>query len=222
MVIVLLAAQRSGAGKTTLAVNLAVGAGNAMVIDFDPSGPAVEWSRRRGKSWPVLVGVNEDLFLDTLDFAQSNRIDWVFVDTPTHASADLLSFVLQYATMTLIPSRPGLLDVCAAGSTARLVRGEGANGVMVFNGIPPQTGRMTEGLIREAMIEANRYGLPVCDRMVAQRADLQKSLITGEGVMEASPDSKAANEIRSLLAWLEDECFGYGGNPTSVSARVPL
>ncbi|MBK8906656.1 MAG: hypothetical protein IPM60_01725 [Rhodospirillales bacterium] len=79
---------------------------------------------------------------------------------------------------------------------------------------------MTETLVREAVIEANRYGVPVCERMVAQRTDLQRSLHAGEGVTEAAPDSKAAAEIRALLTWLADQSAGEGAS--SAAAPAPL
>lgn len=217
---VLLAAQRVGAGKTTLAVNLAVCAHNAMVVDLDRQQAAVDWRQRREQDWPMVFGAREDEFLDLVDHAQAQNVDWLFIDTATHVGADVLGFLLQYATTTLIPSRPGLLDICAAGSTARIVRGEGATGALVLNGIPPQSGRMTETLVREAVIEANRYGVPVCERMVAQRTDLQRSLHAGEGVTEAAPDSKAAAEIRALLTWLADQSAGEGAS--SAAAPAPL
>lgn len=222
MRIVLLTAQRVGAGKTTLAVNLAVCAGNAMVVDLDRQQAAVAWREHREQEWPVVFGAREDEFLDVMDHAQAHNVDWLFIDTATHVSTDVLAFLLQYAAMTLIPSRPGLLDVCAAGSTARIVRAEGATGALVLNGIPPQSGRMTENLVREAVIEANRYGLPVCERMVAQRADLQRSLHAGEGVTEAAPDSKAADEVRALLSWLAEKVAGEGADAAAPPAQVRL
>ncbi|MBK8906655.1 MAG: hypothetical protein IPM60_01720 [Rhodospirillales bacterium] len=113
---VLLAAQRVGAGKTTLAVNLAVCAHNAMVVDLDRQQAAVDWRQRREQDWPMVFGAREDEFLDLVDHAQAQNVDWLFIDTATHVGADVLGFLLQYATTTLIPSRPGLLDICAAAA----------------------------------------------------------------------------------------------------------
>src|SRR5262245_34787869 len=55
-------AQKGGAGKTTLAVHLAVLAGDALLVDLDPQRSAAEWWETRSAELPELaVGEARDL-----------------------------------------------------------------------------------------------------------------------------------------------------------------
>jgi len=55
-------AQKGGAGKTTLAVHLAVLAGDALLVDLDPQRSAAEWWESREAELPELaVGEARDL-----------------------------------------------------------------------------------------------------------------------------------------------------------------
>ncbi|MDJ0980064.1 MAG: ParA family protein, partial [Kiloniellales bacterium] len=60
MKIMVLAAQKGGSGKTTLATNIAVeaertGDGPVALIDTDPQGSLAEWSEERESPTPILA-----------------------------------------------------------------------------------------------------------------------------------------------------------------------
>ena len=59
MYTVALIAQKGGTGKTTLAVSLAVAAGQvgmtSIIIDLDPQGTACNWKDRRKSDGPVVI-----------------------------------------------------------------------------------------------------------------------------------------------------------------------
>src|SRR6266853_5535189 len=68
MRVVVVASQKGGAGKTTIAAHLAVragmvGEGPAVLIDTDPQGSLAEWWRERKDDTPALASVK----LDELD-----------------------------------------------------------------------------------------------------------------------------------------------------------
>jgi chromosome partitioning protein len=207
---IVLAANREGAGKTTLAINLAVCWPAALIIDLSREQAAVEWSRRRETKAPTVVPADFTNFGEMFDLARARGLQWILVDTPSHAGGDWLREVLAFADLTLVPSRPGLLDLTAAGNTARVIRQVGAKGAIVLNACPPESGRTPECLIRDARIEANRYGVPVCPFVVARRSAFLNSLPNGWGVIEAEPNGKAAGEVRALQQWIEQQTLVPG------------
>src|SRR4051812_2494475 len=78
-------AQKGGAGKTTLAVHLAVLAGDALLVDLDPQRSTAEWWESRAAELPELaVGDAVDL-RGALAAAQR---PWVLIDTAPHAAED--------------------------------------------------------------------------------------------------------------------------------------
>ena len=76
-------AQKGGAGKTTLAVHLAVLAGEALLIDLDPQRSAADWWESRQAALPELaVGSANDL---KVALAAARR-PWVIIDSAPHAA----------------------------------------------------------------------------------------------------------------------------------------
>jgi chromosome partitioning protein len=205
---IVVAAQKEGAGKTTLAINLAVCWPGALVVDLNREQAAVEWSRRRDSKTPAVVPADFVNLPEVFDLARARNFSWVIVDTPSHTGADWLCRVLAFSNLALVPSRPGLLDLTAAGNTARIIRTVGAKGAIVLNACPPESGRTPDSLIRDARVEANRYGVPVSPILIARRSAFLNSVPNGWGVTETEPHGKAAGEILALQQWIEQETLG--------------
>src|SRR4051794_5317049 len=100
-------AQKGGAGKTTLAVHLAVLAGDALLVDLDPQKSTAEWWDSRRAELPELaVGEARDL---KVALAAAKR-SWVFVDTAPHAAEDA-RIVASIVDLVVVPTRPAILDL---------------------------------------------------------------------------------------------------------------
>lgn len=84
---VALLAQKGGTGKTTLALSLAVAAGQrgavAVVIDLDPQATACNWGDRRQDETPVIVDAQPARLQQALERAKVGGVDIAIIDTST-------------------------------------------------------------------------------------------------------------------------------------------
>jgi chromosome partitioning protein len=196
-------AQKGGAGKTTLAVHLAVLAG-AVLIDTDPQESAADWGRARESDTPPVVSASADKLPEVLAAAREDGHAWAIADTAPHAADDVRK-VAALCDLVMIPCRPGILDLRAIGKTVEIVRTLHTPAIVVLNACPPATKRGEGSLVREARIALAGYGLPVAKVTITQRAALSHALIDGRAVTEFEPKGAAADELRALWKLLQGE-----------------
>ena len=194
-------AQKGGAGKTTLAVHLAVLADDALVVDLDPQRSAAEWWESRAAGLPELaVGEARDL---ARALAVAKRA-WVLVDTAPHAAEDART-VASLVDLVVIPTRPAILDLRAIRATVEIVQQAKAKAVIVLNSCPAARGTAEASVTSEARQALAAYGLPVAPVAIIQRAALSHALNDGRAVTEYEPDGKAADELHSLWRWINGQ-----------------
>ena len=194
-------AQKGGAGKTTLAVHLAVLAGEALLIDLDPQRSAADWWESRQAALPELaVGSANDL---KVALAAARR-PWVIIDTAPHA-ADEARIVAGLVDLVVIPTRAAILDLRAIRATVEIVRRAKARSVVVLNAVPAGRGVAEASIVTEARRALAAYGLPLAPVVVTQRAALSHALNDGRAVTEFEPNGKASAELQTLWSWLDDQ-----------------
>ena len=191
-----LLSQKGGAGKTTLAVHLAVCCGDGLIIDTDKQKSASGWWRERDGELPELVTASSQSVQRALEAC---RRQWVFIDTPPRHE-EALRAVCAISDFILIPARPGILDLRAIADTVGLVNNKAA--VIVLNSCPSGRGFGEASVVSEARAALSAYGLPVCPVVISQRVAFSHALNGGLAVTEFEPDGKAAGEIRKLWEWL--------------------
>ncbi|MBE7204324.1 MAG: ParA family protein, partial [Parafilimonas terrae] len=82
---ILIAAQKGGAGKSTLAAHFGAMAerdGRTLLIDADPQGSLAFWYERRAAETPLLAKVGASDIAETLDAARAEGIAWTIIDSP--------------------------------------------------------------------------------------------------------------------------------------------
>ena len=188
--------QKGGAGKTTLALHLAVAAEldkkRAAVIDLDPQASAASWGDSREVDSPAVVSATAARLDKVLDAASSAGASLAVIDTAPHSETAALS-AARAADLALIPCRPAILDLRAISSTVDLVKLAGADACIVLNAVPPR------GSLGEEAAEAvSGYGIKVMPVRIGQRAAFIHALTAGQTVQEYEPRSKAAAEIKEL------------------------
>lgn len=192
--------QKGGAGKTTLAVHLAVAAEldgkSTAVIDLDPQASASAWGDSREDETPVVVSGQAARLAHMLDVAEEAGADLVIIDTAPHSENASLQ-AARAADFILIPCRPAILDLRAIGYTVDVVNLAKKPASIVLNAVPPQ------GSVADDAAKAVKpYGTDLAPVKLVQRIAYQHSLTAGLTAQEYEPSGKAAFEIQKLYEWV--------------------
>lgn len=200
--VITIAQQKGGAGKTTLAAQLAValarsGARTVALVDIDPQGSLSQWHRMRqerlgpdagGLRLSDVSGWRLSTELDRL----RGDVDVVIVDTPPHAETEAKA-AIRAADVILVPVQPSPMDLWATRPTLEVARKEKTPARIVLNRLPPR-GNLVDAIIAEI----EKLDLPVTDTRLGNRVAFASSMMDGLGVVETAGRSSAAREIRAL------------------------
>lgn len=193
--------QKGGAGKTTLAIHLAV-AGHLAgldtgLIDLDPQGTAETWGSWRKDAPPAVMGAKAATLERTLDKAAKAGVDLVVIDTPPLAQAEARA-AAAVADVILIPCQLRIFDLDAIKVTAGLMRDIHKTGFVVFNRTPSRA----PNLYAQGVEVVTSMGLEAAPVMLVERAAYHHAEVEGRAAQELLPDGKAALEIAELWRWL--------------------
>lgn len=201
MHVILIAAQKGGAGKSTLAAHFGALAGldgRTLLVDADPQGSLLFWSRRRADGGPSVARADATNVRGLLDMARREGVAWSIIDSPPHNGA-LISLLMSRATLTLIPVRPGPFDLDAVGATLAMARQLKAPMACIINAAPVVTrGGGQASVVAETRAVLAAMGAPVLPGQVSQRASLSHALILGQSVGEYDPEGRATAEIGAM------------------------
>lgn len=200
-VIIAVAQQKGGAGKSTLAANLAVALGEGgkkvVLLDTDPQQSLVRWHELRAEGTaPLGFEAPSGWRLPGAIDRHRRDADYVILDTPPHADTDARTAV-RAADLVLIPLQPSLPDLWAAEATIKLADDEGKPYRIVLNRMPP-TGRLRDVVTAEL----ERRKAPVMKETLGNRSAFATAFALGLGVTESSPRSAAAGEVKALASSL--------------------
>ena len=201
--IITIAQQKGGAGKTTLAAHLAL-AWAAMgrrvsVIDIDPQASLSSWfalrqTRRRKPVGDIEVTAITGWRVGTEVERHARDRDVVLVDSPPHAATEA-RMAVRAASLVIVPVQPSPMDLWATRATLDLARAERVPALLVLNRVP-QRARLTKALLGEFLA----LNVPLAKTQIGNRVALAAALAEGQGILEAAPDSRAAEEITALAA----------------------
>lgn len=200
-VVITVAQQKGGAGKTTLAANLAVALApgkRVALLDADPQKSLARWQRIRAErkkagaalTFIEVAGWRIGIELDRI--ARSH--DLVVIDSPPQIDTDARQAV-RAADLVLVPLQPSPPDLWAAEGTLRLAASERRPARLVLNRAP-------SGAKLRAAIEGEiaARGLPALAAVLGNRAAFASSFALGSSVLEEAPRSLAAAEMAALAA----------------------
>ncbi len=201
MHVIVLASQKGGVGKTTLAAHLAVAAqaagdGNIVLIDTDPQGSLSAWWNVRKAETPVIAETTIAELPAKLAALAGAGFTYAIVDTPP-AITDAIGAVVRSADLVLIPTRPSPHDLRAVGSTVELVQLAGKPFAFAVTQAKPNT-RLTV----QAIAALSAHGT-VAPAIVHDRVDYAGSMIDGRTVMETEAKGRSALEMAELWIFVK-------------------
>ena len=192
---------KGGSGKSTIALHLAVAAKRrghrVAVLDIDPQASSATWADTRESETPSVTSLQPSRIAKALETAKEAGASLAIIDTAPH-SADAAMIAAEAADLVLVPCRPGILDLRAIGSTARIVKLAAKPAFVILNAAPPHAPR----LIEDARTAVATQGLDVAPVVIAQRAAFAHALTVGQTAEEYEPGGKAAEEVAAMFAWL--------------------
>jgi chromosome partitioning protein len=202
--VITVAQQKGGAGKTMLAANLAAAMATdrrVCLLDIDPQRSLKRWHEIRGRQGKPLPAIT---FSDVSGWrlrAELERLvaahDVLIVDTPPQVDTEA-KLAIRSAHLVLVPLQPSPPDLWAAEGTVQLARMEKRPARLVLNRTP------TASKLR-SMVErdAEAAGYSVMANTLGNRAGFANAFAQGMGAVEAAPKSVAAQEILALLREIE-------------------
>lgn len=198
-----IASQKGGVGKTTLAGHLGVAACQqgqqaVVLIDMDAQGSLTSWWNARKADTPQFAAVPIAGLAGHLRQLEQAGVDWVVIDTPP-AVTGLIRQVMEVADLVLIPTRPSPHDLRAVGATVSLATQANKRIVFVLNGAVPRA-RITV----EAVIALSQYGA-VAPTVIHQRTEFASAMTDGRTVLEVNQDGKSSDEINALWGYVSTQ-----------------
>lgn len=201
MTTIAIVAQKGGAGKTTLAINLAAAAelaGDvALVIDTDPQASACQWASWRGDRPPEVIDSAPPRLSAKIAQARGQGASFIVIDTPPHADA-AASKAVEAADLVLIPCRPSAFDLAAIRTTGQLVKLHGKPAALLFTAGPVRAPK----IYADATALVESFRISVCPHHIADRAAFRHASAAGQTVFEFEPDGRAAAEVAAVHAWV--------------------
>jgi len=206
--VITVAQQKGGSGKTTLAVNLAVGfarAGKSVALmDTDPQGSAGRWFVTRlealeaGTAGPA-AQTPEIAFSTASAWGVSYELrklrqmhDIVIIDTPPKADSDLRP-ALRASDLALVPVASSHLDLWAVEMLLFLAAREEVPAMMVMTRARPGTRLAADVAAKAAELDAGIAGTAMANRVA-----YAETLGQGRAVLEA-PKGPAHDEVTRLV-----------------------
>lgn len=202
MKVLVLASQKGGAGKTTIAAHLGVaaerdGSGPVVLIDTDPQGSLSAWWNSREAETPALASTTLAELPEKLAALAKAGFKLAVIDTPP-AITEAIRDVVKLADLVLIPTRPSPHDLRAVGSTVDIAQEVARPFAFVVTQAKP-TARLTV----QAVAALSAHGA-VAPAIVHDRVDYAASMVDGRTVQETDPKGRSAGEIVTLLSFVQE------------------
>lgn len=215
---------KGGSGKTTIAINLAsyfaTRGMTPLLLDFDPQGSSMRWTRKRPPTLPEIRAVaafeRDTRLTRSFQLRAPEGTARVIVDTPAAVPAHGLPDLTREAQKIIVPVLPSDIDIHAASKciadlllVAKVRRGDNRIGV-IANRV-----RRNTVVYRALMRFLETLGIPI----VATFRDSQsyvRSAELGIGIheMKSYLVREDLEQWKPLIGWLET------GPPTAAESRA--
>jgi chromosome partitioning protein len=214
--VVTIAQQKGGAGKTTLAIQLAVAwslAGlRVAVVDIDPQGSLTAWFGLRAQTLddPGMTHMQINGWRTQKEVERLAREhDVVVVDSPPHAETEA-RIAVRVANLVVVPVQPSPMDLWATRPTLDMAKAEKRAVLVALNRVPPRAklaDRLTEAVAG--------LGVPMAETVIGNRVGFAGAMMDGLSLQETDRRAKGSEEIAALAG----EILARLGGTLATGAR---
>ncbi len=205
---------KGGAGKTTLAVNVAAAlhrdGKRSVLVDADPQGSATAWAARAAeleREGPPCIAVASQALRRDLPRLLKG-FDVALVDGPARLGPETRAAML-IADLVVVPITPGAVDLWAAAETARVL--EDARDLRPeLRAVILLNRAMRTVLSRTTQTAIVNLGITPLEAFVSARVAFGEAMLMGLGVVDHAPSSEGAFEIRRVTKALLQAVKGEG------------
>jgi len=195
--------QKGGAGKTTLAMNLAAGLArraDTVVIDLDPQGSSRQWASLGSAPFPATVKQIAGKW-DARTLHQNYRAyRHMVLDCPPSIDSHASLQALRACDVALIPVLPSPVDLWASLRLPQEIEearkaNSSLKAYLVLNQLEPRSA--LSAAMHEALAE---FGVPVLRATIRRRAAYRSAALEGVSVYQmGSRGGPAAAEIEAII-----------------------
>ena len=211
--------QKGGTGKTTLSVHMAMIAYNCgykvLLADLDPQKSSSDWFKAREIDGPVAQSFKPGALFNAQIEAQKMGYDILIVDTPA-STLDLSLAAARISNLTLIVSRPTIVDFRALKDLTTLLHAQPVPSALVLNQAPVQRLGREMTMMVENISLLYALGVHIAPVAIRSRQVYQTASTRGLSAAEIQADGPAANETQRLWSYIESRLSIQP--PTSQSA----
>jgi len=205
--VIAVVSQKGGAGKTTVAMQLAGGfhaiGASVLLADLDPQESAFRWA----ESVSLL---DADLQLDVRKMSGLELIkhvaelqqeaDYVVLDTPPSIYHPSTLAALAVAHLAIVPAVPSPTDLWSTLAVERLILNRMEQSHRLHGCILPNRVQNT-ALASDVLELLHEFTLPILDAMLCQRNAYAQSAVIGASVFQLGSGADAAQkEVRTLVS----------------------
>ena len=203
--------RKGGAGKTTMAVSLAIAAQQAalkaVVADIDPLRSAAVVLGGRKDAASILLETSAGRLKAVREACRRNGCDLLIIDTPPSPASDVVK-AIDIADVCIAVARPSALDVAAIHETIELIWKRKRPGLVALNQCPPARNGVEAALTRRALQALAYARLPVAQTKIRSRLCYQQAAGEAQAATEFAPRSEAALDLQRLLVEVGERITG--------------
>lgn len=205
--VITIAQQKGGAGKTTLAAQLAVGLtcarARVATIDIDPQASLSYWFAMRQKTLEDANEVHHQQLQGwrlrkEIQNLKEQGYDVIIIDSPPHTQTDA-TIAIREADLVLVPVQPSPMDIWACGETLRKAHSERIPALVVLNRV-----NMRAALYGQMFETLSNMKVDLADTTFGNRVAFASSMLRGLGVAESeSAGAASSQEVFALVRELK-------------------